>query len=275
MESRVGGEVRGARSRGCNDADAALLHSGLGASMRESRKSGVVTIVYVKDGKVYRVKARSAMMAGGSWTTKYIVRDLPAEQRKAYAQFYRSPCMMANVAVRNWRFLQKGHHGMPVVWRRGQLHGRAADGGVRRQSATISPDSPTVLTIKVIYSYPGMPTEEQGASRARLEMLGTPYARVRAADSRTVYGNVCRGGIRCEAGYCRDHSESLGTCLSQSAAWIFLWEKRAAGAQRDFAGAPFGRIAFANTDLAGSMDHRYSILEANRAVGQLCEQVLR
>jgi len=33
--------------------------------------------------------------------------------------------------------------------------------------------------------------------------------------------------------------------------------------------APFGRIAFANTDLAGAMDHRYSILEAQRAVDQL------
>ena len=38
--------------------------------------------------------------------------------------------------------------------------------------------------------------------------------------------------------------------------------------------APFGRIAFANTDLAGAMDHRYSILEAQRAVGQLFDQVL-
>src|ERR1700754_4769398 len=37
--------------------------------------------------------------------------------------------------------------------------------------------------------------------------------------------------------------------------------------------APFGRIAFANTDLAGAMDHRYSILEAQRAVGQLLDQV--
>jgi spermidine dehydrogenase len=40
-------------------------------------------------------------------------------------------------------------------------------------------------------------------------------------------------------------------------------------------GAPFGRIAFANTDLAGAMDHRYSILEAQRAVNQLLDQVLR
>ena len=39
--------------------------------------------------------------------------------------------------------------------------------------------------------------------------------------------------------------------------------------------APFGRIAFANTDLAGAMDHRYSILEAQRAVQQILDQVLR
>jgi len=39
-------------------------------------------------------------------------------------------------------------------------------------------------------------------------------------------------------------------------------------------GAPFGRIAFANTDLAGIMDHRTSILEADRAVRQLLDQVI-
>jgi len=34
------------------------------------------------------------------------------------------------------------------------------------------------------------------------------------------------------------------------------------------------RIAFANTDLAGAMDHRFSILEAQRAVQQLLDQVI-
>jgi spermidine dehydrogenase len=38
--------------------------------------------------------------------------------------------------------------------------------------------------------------------------------------------------------------------------------------------APFGRVAFANTDLAGIMDHRSSILEAQRAIAQLLDQVL-
>jgi spermidine dehydrogenase len=39
--------------------------------------------------------------------------------------------------------------------------------------------------------------------------------------------------------------------------------------------APLGRIAFANTDLAGAMDHRYPIIEAQRAVGQLLIRFLR
>jgi spermidine dehydrogenase len=37
---------------------------------------------------------------------------------------------------------------------------------------------------------------------------------------------------------------------------------------------PFGRITFANSDLAGIMDHRCSIQEAHRAVRQLMDQVI-
>jgi spermidine dehydrogenase len=113
-------------------------------------KADSLSIAYAKDGKVFRVKARSAVVAGGSWTAKHIIADLPAAQRQAYAQFYRSPCMMANVAVRNWRFLQK----MGITgcrWFEGV--GNYMD--VRRMAtvgiddATISPDSPVVLTLKV------------------------------------------------------------------------------------------------------------------------------
>jgi len=46
------------------------------------------------------LQSRGVVMAGRSWTSKHIVRDLPASHREAYAQFYRSPCLMANVAVR-------------------------------------------------------------------------------------------------------------------------------------------------------------------------------
>src|SRR5206468_11286187 len=69
--------------------------------------SNFVTVAYTRGGKVYRLKARSVVMAGGCWTSKLVIRDLTSAHRQAYDQFYRSPCMMANVALRNWRFLYK------------------------------------------------------------------------------------------------------------------------------------------------------------------------
>jgi spermidine dehydrogenase len=38
--------------------------------------------------------------------------------------------------------------------------------------------------------------------------------------------------------------------------------------------APFGRIAFANTDLSGTPDHKTAVLEAHRAIGQLLDLVI-
>ena len=44
-------------------------------------KSNFVTVAYTRGGKIYRVKARSVVMAGGCWTSKHIVRDLPPDRR--------------------------------------------------------------------------------------------------------------------------------------------------------------------------------------------------
>ena len=138
-------------------------------------KAENLSVAYVRDGKVFRVKARSAIMAGGSWTTKHIVKDLPEEQRKAYSQFYRSPCMMANVAVRNWRFLHKmGISGCRWFEGVGNYMDVCRQAVVGINDAEISPDSPVVLAVKVLYSYPGISTEEQG-HRGRAEMLSTSF----------------------------------------------------------------------------------------------------
>src|SRR5262249_37073909 len=129
----------------------------------EPDKSNAATIIYLREGKLYRIKARSVVMAGGSWTTKHIVKDLPTTHREAYAQFYRSPCMMANVAVRNWRFLYKmgitGCRWFEGVGNYMEVRKLALTG---TESPTISPDSPVVLSLKVLYSYPGRSAEAQG-----------------------------------------------------------------------------------------------------------------
>jgi spermidine dehydrogenase len=240
----------------------------------EPGKANSVSIVYLKDGRLYRVKARSAILAGGSWTTKHIVKDLPESHRKAYAEFYRSPCLMANVAVRNWRFLHRmGMSG--CRWFEGIGNymevRRLALTGVA--DSTIGPDSPIVLSLKVLYSYPGQATEEQG-NRGRGEMLATSFRdyerRIREQFTQMFAGS----GFDAERDIAGIILNRWGHAyLSPQPGFFFGHDGRTAP-REVLRNAPFGRIAFANTDLAGAMDHRYSILEAQRAVGQLLDGVL-
>jgi spermidine dehydrogenase len=240
----------------------------------EPSKANFVSIAYAKDGKVYSVKARSAVMAGGSWTTRHIVTDLPPEHRNAYAQFYRSPCLMANVAVRNWRFLHK----MGITGCR-WFEGLGNYMDVRRQAiigdteSTITPDSPIVLTVKVLYSYPGFPTEDQG-HRGRAEMLGTSFRdyedRIREQFTMMFAGS----GFDAKRDIAGIVLNRWGHAYVNPQPGFFFGREGKPAPREVLRSAPFGRITFANTDLAGAMDHRFSILEAQRAVNQLFDQVL-
>ena len=116
----------------------------------EPDKSDFVRVSYTRDGKVYRLKARGVIMAGGGWITKHVVRDLPSSHRDAYDQFNYSATVVANVAVRNWRFLYKqGLSG--GRWFEGfgywtEVRTTATFGS---DAKTIGPDSPTVLSLIV------------------------------------------------------------------------------------------------------------------------------
>jgi spermidine dehydrogenase len=237
-------------------------------------KSESVTVAYTRGGKAYRVKARSVVMAGGSWTTRHVVRDLPEDRKEAYAQFHRSPCMVANIAVRNWRFLYKmGISG--CQWFEGlgsymQVRKLALCGA---ESPTISPDSPVVLAIKVLYTYPGKTAEEQG-HMGRAELISTPFREYERQIRQQFTDMFAASGF--------DASRDLaGIILNRwghayaSPAPGFYFGKDGKPAPGDvLRAAPFGRITFANTDLSGTPDHKSSILEADRAVEQLLDLVL-
>jgi spermidine dehydrogenase len=240
----------------------------------EPSKSPTVTIAYLRAGKVYRVKARSVVMAGGSWTTKHIVRDLPAAHRDAYAVFYRSPAMMANVAVRNWRFLEKlGISG--CRWFEGvgsflQVR-RVATFGADRP--TINPDQPIVLNLKVIYPSPGLPIEQQG-QLGRARMLGTSFVEYERQIRQQFDDMFSRAGFSPGRDIAGIVLNRWGHAyLSPQPGWYYGKDGKP-GPRDVLRSNPFGRITFANTDLSGNMDHRSSILEADRAVGQLVDQVL-
>jgi spermidine dehydrogenase len=240
----------------------------------DPEKSKSVLITYSRDGKIYRLRARSAVMAGGCWSSKLVVRDLPRTHREAYDQFYRSPCMLANVAVRNWRFLYKLGFAS-ANW----YEGLGSFASVRKvptfstDTKTIGPDSPTVLTLKILYCYPGMPIQDQG-NRGRAEMLSTSfqdYERQIREQLTEMFGGSGFDARRDIAGIILNR---WGHAYVNPQPGFFFGKDGNPAPREILRSAPFGRIAFANTDLAGAMDHKSAILEGHRAAAQLLDRVL-
>jgi spermidine dehydrogenase len=235
--------------------------------------SRFVRVIYAKGGKLYGVRARTAIVAGGSWTAKHIVNDLPAEHRAAYAQFYRAPCLMASVALRNWRFLYDlGIH--ECRWFEGignyfAIRKTALLGDV---SANISPESPVVLTLKILFSSPGLSISDQ-VTRGRAELFSTPFREYegRIREQLTMmFGRTGFDPRRAIRGLILNR---WGHAYLSPQPGFFFGKDGGGGPGEVLRKQPHGRIAFANSDLTGIMDHRTSVLEAHRAVGQVLERL--
>ncbi|HXJ31527.1 MAG TPA: hypothetical protein VNG35_12850, partial [Gemmatimonadales bacterium] len=193
----------------------------------------------------------------------------PDGHRAAYAQFYRSPCLMVNIAVRNWRFLYTmGMSG--CRW----FEGLGNYLSVRKQAAVggmppgFGPDSPTALTIKVLFAQPGLSIGEQG-SRGRTQLLGTSFALYERAFRQQLGDMFARGGFDPRKDIAGIILNRWGHAYVNPQPGFFFGTNGQPAARDVLRNAPHGRIAFANTDLAGAMDHRNSIREADRAVNQL------
>lgn len=233
------------------------------------QESSRIKILYARNGKLFRVSANSAIMAGGSWTAKHIVRDLPSSHREAYAQFHRSPCLVANVALRNWRFLYKqGIH--EIRWFEGignytAVRKIATFGPV---SPTISPDSPVVLMLKILFSYPGKSIHEQ-VSRGRAELLSTSFRdyekRIREQLTMMFSGT----GFDANRDITGLILNRWGHAYASPQPGFFFGANGKSAPGEVLRNKPVGRIAFANSDVTGIMDHRMSIIEAERAVKQV------
>jgi len=235
----------------------------------EPASSPHVNIVYLREGRLYRVRGRSVILANGSWTINSIARDLPPAYRHAYAQFFRAPCIIANVAVRNWRFLAKlgisqcqwfDGIGNYLAVRRVATFGGGA--------SSLSPDSPTVLTLKILFANPGRSLPEQ-VNTGRYQLMTTPfsvYEKQIREQLAVMFGKQGLDGRRDIAGIILNR---WGHAYLAPQPGFFFGSSGKPGPAELMRRQPFARIAFANSDLSGIMDHRASITEAQRAVRQV------
>jgi spermidine dehydrogenase len=237
-----------------------------------AEKSDFVRITYTHNGKVYRLKARAVVMAGGGWTTQHIVIDLPSEQRAAYKQFHRSPCMLVNIALRNWRFLYKlGISG--AFW----PGGFGEYGSVRKvptfstKDKTMGPDLPAVMTIKVLFCRPGLSMVEQ-QTLGRAEILSTPYVDYERKVREQLTEMFARSGFDARRDIAGIILNRWGHAYCSPQPGSFFGKDGQPAPREILRRAPFGRIAFANTDLVGA-DHTGAMFEGRRAVRQLLDRI--
>jgi spermidine dehydrogenase len=155
----------------------------LGATVVRVRHVGnrqeKVEVIYEKGGELFKVVARSAVMASGGWVNRHVLADMPDDLRSAYSQFTYAPAMIVNVALRQWRFLYNLGVGSCRWFDEGDGFGWTCN--IRQLMTTaghappLHPDKPTVLTFYMGFPIPGLAAAAQGAA-ARGQLFATTYA---------------------------------------------------------------------------------------------------
>ena len=235
----------------------------------DPKSAQFVTVTYARNGKLFRLRARSVVMAAGGHVTRHLVRDLPAAHREAYRQFNYSATLVANVAVRNWRFLHKlglsGGRWFEGMGSWTEVRNIATFGS---ESKTIGPDLPTVLSLYIPLFYPGLPTAEQG-HKGRAELLSTSFREYETRIREQFTAMFSGSGFEPQRDIAGIILNRWGHAFVNPQPGFYLGQGGKQAPGEFLRNTPFGRIAFACTDLAGAMEHGGAIREGSRAVSQL------
>ncbi len=237
-----------------------------------AENSGHVNVTYHEDGKVKRIRAKTVVVSIGGWVARKIVSDMPEPIVEAYSQFYHSPVLVVNVALRNWRFLDK----------LGISAGRWFEGfgnffAIRRPMDTgeltqpFDPDKPAVMTFYVPFNNPGYPMQVQGII-GRAELLSKSYADYEK--------EIVDQMIRMFSAYGFDAENDIaGIVLNRwGHAYIspqpgFHFGKDGKDAPKEIVKKGFGRIQFGHSELSGYMSHTRALNEGAGAASKAVKQI--
>jgi spermidine dehydrogenase len=243
----------------------------LGATVVRVEQRGAVdriehaVVTYFNQGEVRRLTARHVVMASGGWINRHVLPDLPASHRTAYESFHNSSVLVVNVALNNWRFLQKLGFGA-CLWQGG--FGFACN--IRRpmkvgdRPARFHPDDPTILTFYVPYFFPGVSAVEQG-QLGRLELLQASFRDLERAIREQMLRLFGEAGFDPAADIAGIILNRWGHAyLNPGPGFMFGTDGREPVA--DVIRKPFGRIAIGHSELQGHQHWNGAAEEGRRAV---------
>jgi spermidine dehydrogenase len=239
----------------------------------EPANADYVTVVYEKGGKLFRVKAKGAVLAIGSWVAKHIATDLPSNYVEALTNIFHGPILSVNVALRNWRFMDKlGISAARWFDGFGFFANIRAPMLVGDRPTPFHPDKPAVLTFYVPFLKPGLPIQAQGPA-GRSDLYGTSYAqyeRMIVDHLRRLFGSSGFDARRDVAGIVLNrwghalHSPQPG----------FYFGKDGKPAPFSVLRNRFSRIAFGHSETSGlSQSWESATEEGKRAISQILETI--
>jgi spermidine dehydrogenase len=228
----------------------------------------IVAVTYDKGGKLYRVRARGVVMASGGWVNRRIVKGMPPDLLAGYHTFTHTPVLVANVAVRHWRYLDK--LGISAArW----FDGFGFATNLRRpmridgKAEALSPDKPTILTFYVPFMQPGLPAQAQTAA-GRLRLFGTSFTDFEHQIRKQLQEMFGAHGFDAKRDIGAIVLNRWGHALAVPQPGFFFGTGGKPAA-RDLARQGFGRITFGCAELQGHTSWLAAYNEGRRAALQL------
>ena len=232
---------------------------------------GGADVTYAKGGKLYRVKANAVVCAGQQHTNRHICRDIPDDYRAAMATFHHAPMMTVNVAVRNWKFMEKlgiasarwfeGFGWWLSLRRNLEIEGQ--------QTMPLDPSKPVVFSMYNPFVIPGLPAEQQ-CTAARMQLFNMPFQDIEAG-VRTQFAKMF-------GDYGFDATRDIAGIIANrwGHAYVvsppgFFFGQNGKPAPKDIIRKRHERIAFGHSELTGQQMWETAADEGERAAKQVLE----
>jgi spermidine dehydrogenase len=228
-----------------------------------------VAVTYIRDGRLFTVRAGHCVLACYNMMIPYLCPELPQAQKAALHTLVKTPLVYTTVAIRNWQAFHKLK--VRQLFAPGGYHtsmrlNPTVDIGEYR--STRSPDEPNLIWMTRTPCQPGLPEHEQNkVGRAQLQ---TTAFEVFEREIRAQLGAALAGGgfdpagditgitvNRWPHGYAPEHNSLFEPQYAENETPQVIGRAR------------FGRISIANSDSGGGAYTDVAMEQGYRAVQEV------
>ena len=231
-----------------------------------------VQVTYSRNGKVEKVLAKSAVISTAGFMARNIVSDMPHTIKNNYAKFKYGPVLVANVALNNWRFLEKlGFSAARWYDGFGYFGSIRTPMKIEDEVMPYHPGKPMVMTFYVPFYTPGKNIDEQGTI-GRGELLGKiylDYEREIRTHMNDIFGS---GGFDARRDIEGIILNRWGHAYIAPEPGFYFGEKNNGGLA-DPIKKGHGHIFYGHSELGTRMNYRNAIAEGGRAGEQAAKIV--